>query len=72
MSIVRSWATTERRVEREKQWEGLMGDKERTDMNAPLDFVIVDDELLLQHFDRIEPVRLLLLRQHDLPEVTLT
>ena len=38
----------------------------------PLDFVIVDDELLLQHLDRIQPVRLLLLGQHDLSEVTLS
>lgn len=40
-------------------------------MDTPLDFVIVDYELLLQHLDRIQAIRLLLLRQHDLTEVTL-
>ena len=39
---------------------------------SPLDFIIVDDELLLQHLNRIQAARLLLFCQHDLAEVTLT
>ena len=38
----------------------------------PLDFVVVDDELLLQDLDSVQIAGLLLLRQHDLTEVTLT
>ena len=40
--------------------------------DTPLNFVVVNDELLLEHLDRIQAVCLLLLRQHDLSEVTLT
>ena len=36
------------------------------------DFVILDDELLLQHFDGVELFRRLRLRQHDLSEITFT
>ena len=39
---------------------------------SPLHFIIVNDELFLQNFDRIEVVCLLLFRQHNLSEVTLT
>lgn len=38
----------------------------------PLNFIVVDDELFLQDLDRIQAIGLLLLRQHDLPEITLT
>jgi hypothetical protein len=37
-----------------------------------LHFVILDNEFLLQHFDGIELLGALRLRQHDLTEVTLT
>ena len=40
--------------------------------DTPLNLVVVNDELLLEHLDRIQAVCLLLLRQHDLSEVTLT
>lgn len=36
----------------------------------PLNFIIIDDELLLQDFDSIQAIRFLLLRQHNLPKVT--
>lgn len=35
-------------------------------------FIVVDDELLLEHLDRVESVGLLLFGQHDLTEVTLS
>jgi hypothetical protein len=35
----------------------------------PLNFVIVDDELLLQDLDSIKRTRLLLFRQHDFTEI---
>ena len=39
---------------------------------GPLDFVIVDDELLLKHLDGIQAATLLLFCQHDLTKVALT
>lgn len=39
---------------------------------SPLHFVVLDNELLLQHLDRIQAARHLLLRQHDFSEVALT
>ena len=38
---------------------------------SPLHFIIVNDELFFQNFDRIEIVCLLLFRQHNFSEVTL-
>lgn len=35
----------------------------------PFDFVIIDDEFLLQDLDSVELIRLLLLGEHDLPEI---
>jgi len=40
--------------------------------DLPLDFVILDDELLLQHLDRVQLSRRLLLGKHDFSEITLT
>jgi len=40
--------------------------------DLPLDFIILDDELLLQHLDRVQLSRRLLLGKHDLSEITLT
>ena len=39
--------------------------------DEPLDFVVLDDELLLEHFNRVQLTRLLLLRQHDFSKVSL-
>ena len=45
----------------------------KNDQNcAPLHLIVVDDEFLLQHLDSVQPVRLLLLRQHDFTEVALS
>ena len=41
-------------------------------MYIPLNFIIIDDKLLLQHLDSIQPVRLFLFRQHDLSEISLS
>jgi len=37
--------------------------------NSPLDFIIVNDKLLLQHLDSIQAARRLLLSQHYLTEI---
>ena len=39
--------------------------------DTPLNFVVVNDELLLEHLDRKQSARLLLLGEHDLAEVAL-
>jgi hypothetical protein len=36
----------------------------------PFHFIVVDNELLLQHLDRIQAVCLLLFRQHDFTEIS--
>ena len=38
----------------------------------PFHFIVVDNELLLQHLDGIQAVCLLLFRQHDFTEVSLS
>lgn len=40
--------------------------------SLPLNFVIVNDELLLQHLDGIQPVAFLLFGQHDFTKVSFT
>src|SRR6266850_786767 len=37
--------------------------------DSPLDFVVVNDKLLLQHLNSVQVVRRLLLGQHHLPEI---
>ncbi len=37
---------------------------------SPLDFIVIDDELLLQNLDRVQTVRSFLFSQHDLAEVS--
>lgn len=37
--------------------------------NSPLDFIIVDNKLLLQHLDGVQAARRLLLSQHHLTEI---
>lgn len=39
--------------------------------SLPFNLIVVNDELFLQHLDSIQATCLLLLRQHDLTEVTL-
>jgi hypothetical protein len=38
----------------------------------PLDFIVVDNEFLLENFDSVQAARLLLLGQHNLAEITLS
>ena len=50
----------------------LVRDKEHALLRpGAFDFIILDDELLLQHLDRVELLRRFRLCQHDLTEVTL-
>jgi hypothetical protein len=37
--------------------------------NSPLDFVVVNNKLLLQNLDSVQAARRLLLSQHDLTEI---
>ena len=39
---------------------------------VPFHFIVVDNELLLQHLDGIQIVRLFLFRQHDFTEISLS
>ena len=39
---------------------------------VPFYLVIVDDELFLQDFDRVQRIGFLFLREHDLAEVSLS
>ena len=40
--------------------------------DLPLDFIILDDELLLQHLDGVQLSRRFFFGKHDLTEITLT
>jgi hypothetical protein len=41
-------------------------------MHSPLDFIILNDKLLLQHLDCVQLSRRLFLGKHDFSEITLT
>ena len=51
----------------------LVRDQEDTLLRSDaLHFIVLDDELLFQHFDGVQLLRCLRLSQHDFTEVTFT